>query len=269
MAGARFTGKVAVVVGGTSGIGLAAARQLVDEGARVVVAGRSVDRGDEALAQLDSSMVRFVSTNVIQRQQVDALMASVTDVEGRLDVLVNSAGQVVVSPFATIKPEHWRRTIEINLTSVFDVCQAALGLLRQSAVTATTGWTSIVNVASINGVGGDRGMSGYSAAKAGVVNLSRSLALELAPAHVRVNCVSPGAVATPMSQVVSEAPELAARYQQAIPIGRLGRPEEIAAGIAFAASDEASFLIGSNIVIDGGVTSATGHPDLLSHLWSQ
>jgi meso-butanediol dehydrogenase/(S,S)-butanediol dehydrogenase/diacetyl reductase len=123
---------------------------------------------------------------------------------------------------------------------------------------------AIVNVASVNGDGGDTGMAAYGAAKAGVVALTRSLALEVIGHGVRVNCVSPGAVDTPMTEATAGVPANAAEFERAIPIGRFGRPDEIAAAIAFVASSDASFMVGANLVVDGGVTCASGHPDLLA-----
>jgi len=171
---------------------------------------------------------------------------------------------VSVRPFASMTPEHWERTLAVNLTSYFHTCQAALPLLRRTIALGLADSTAIVNVASLNAVGGDTGMTAYGAAKAGVANLTRSLALEVIRSGVRVNCVSPGAIDTPMTEATAGVPERAAAFERAIPIGRFGRPEEIAAAIAFVASGEASFMVGANLVVDGGVTSASGHPDLLA-----
>lgn len=258
----RFAGRVVVVTGGTSGIGAAAAKRIAAEGAAsVIVSGRDTDRGAEAASAHES--LRFVTCDVTDRDQVETLFADVASREGRLDVLINSAGHVVTAPFESIRPRHWQRAIATNLTSVYDLCQLALPMLRASAERQPSPAPSIVNVASLSGVGADRGMAAYNAAKAGVINFSRSLALELAPS-IRVNCVSPGAVATPMSAAVVEDQALYDRFAAVIPAGRLGRPDEIAAAIAFAASPDASFMYGANLVVDGGATAGTGHPNLLA-----
>ena len=260
----RFVGKVAVIAGGTSGIGLATAHRLAAEGASVVVVGRDKARGEAALDGLDPARARFVSTDVTDRDEVDALFAAAVEQFGRLDVLVNAVGAVSVRPFARLRREQWAQTMAVNLTAVFDLCQAALPHLRATIAGGHAPRTAVVNVASLDGVRGDKGMTAYGAAKAGVVNFTRSLALELIGEGIRVNCVSPGAVDTPMTAATAKDPRIEQVFAAAIPAGRFGRPDEIAAAIAFVAADEASFMVGANLVVDGGVTSATGHPDLLA-----
>jgi len=260
----RFAGKVAVVTGGTSGIGAATAERLAAEGATVVVAGRDVARGEATAALLGDGRGRFVATDVTDPEAVDALFATVAGELGRLDVVVNCAGAVSVVPFGRMQRRQWDRTLAVNLTAVFDCCRAALPHLRATIAGGLASQTAIVNVASLDAVGGDKGMTAYGAAKAGVVNFSRSLALELIGEGIRVNCVSPGAVDTAMTVSTAGDPEHAAVFAQHIPAGRFGRPEELAAAIAFVAADEAAFMVGANLVVDGGVTCATGHPDLLA-----
>lgn len=266
----RFVGKVAVVAGGTSGIGLATAARLCGEGAAVVIAGRDAERGQRAAQSVRDSegvgadRVRCIATDVTERDQVERLFAATVEQFGRLDVVINSAGAIVVTPFHRMRREHWEKTIRVNLLSVFDLCQAALPHLKATIAGGLAPRASIVNVASLDAVGGDKGMTTYGAAKAGVVNFSRSLALELVADGIRVNCVSPGAVDTPMTTATTGDEALAKAFADAIPAGRFGRPEEIAAAIAFVASDEASFMVGANLVVDGGVTCATGHPDLVT-----
>ena len=261
-AGARFAGRVAVVTGGTSGIGLATGARLAAEGAQVVLAGRGEEQGKAAAAGIGPG-VRFQPADVTQRGQLDALFSETFARFGRLDVLVNSAGAVVVAPTATLRRDHWQRALDVNLTGTFESCQAALPHLRATIASGQATGAAIVNVASLDAVAGDAGMAAYNAAKAGVVNFTRSLALELAREGIRVNAVSPGAVDTPMTTDTTGDPRIAAAFRRAIPVGRFGRPEEIAAAVAFAAADEASFMVGANLVVDGGVTCSTGHPDLL------
>lgn len=262
----RFDGAVALIIGGTSGIGEATAQRLIDEGAQVVIAGRDDERGSAACVRLGDAS-QFLRVDATARAEVDGAVAEIERRHGRLDVLINSAGTIAVRPLATMRPDHWERTIAVNLSATFHACQAALPLLRQTAAGRSdvhAGMPAIVNVASLDGVLGDRGMTAYSAAKAGVINFSRSLALEVIEHGVRVNCVSPGAIDTPMTVETAGHPGRAEAFQAAIPIGRFGRADEIAAAIAFVASADASFMVGANLVVDGGVTSSTGHPDVLA-----
>jgi meso-butanediol dehydrogenase / (S,S)-butanediol dehydrogenase / diacetyl reductase len=259
----RFAGKVAVVAGGTSGIGLATAERIVAEGGHVVIVGRDADRGHTARERVGADRCDFLPADVTDRDQVDRVFAAIERSHGRLDVLVNSAGAVVVAALSGMRSDQWRRCIDVNLTAVFDVCQSALPLLRSTLGAGLADSAAIVNVASLDGVAGDRGMAAYGAAKAGVVNLTRSMALELIGDGIRVNCVSPGAVDTPMTVTTAGVPSNAAVFEKVIPAGRFGRPDEIAAAIAFVASTDASFMVGANLVVDGGVPCSTGHPDLL------
>jgi meso-butanediol dehydrogenase/(S,S)-butanediol dehydrogenase/diacetyl reductase len=176
---------------------------------------------------------------------------------------VNNAGNVVVAPTLELKPEHWRRTIALNLDSVFDSCQLAIPLLRSSVRTTGIG-AAIVNVASLDSVAGDRGFAAYNAAKAGVVNLTRALALEFGRESIRINAVSPGAVETTLTEMTTGNAKARAAFETAIPLGRFGLPHEVAAAVAFLAAEEASFVNGANLLVDGGVTAGTGHPDVLA-----
>ncbi len=258
----RFTGKVAVVTGGSSGIGLATCRRLHEEGACVVMAARRADVGAAMATSFNSDRVFFQPTDVTQRTQLDDLFGIVEERFGRLDVLVNNAGAASFGSVSTLRPLKWRQSIDINLNAVFDACQAALPRLQATVASGRAAGASIVNIASIAAVAGDRGMAAYNAAKAGVLNFTRTLALELAPQKIRVNAVSPGAIDTPLAAATAKVPRIAEVFNEAIPLGRFGRPEEIAAAIAFLAADEASFITGANLLVDGGVSAGTGHPDL-------
>jgi meso-butanediol dehydrogenase/(S,S)-butanediol dehydrogenase/diacetyl reductase len=258
----RFAGKVAVVTGGSSGIGLATCRRLHDEGAHVVMAARRADAGNKAAASFGSDRILFQPTDVTQRTQLGVLFQLAATRFGRLDVLVNNAGAASFGPVATLRTHKWREAIDVNLNGTFEACQAALPHLRATITSGQAGGASIVNVASIAAIAGDRGMAAYNAAKAGVLNFTRSLALELAPLKIRVNAVSPGAVDTPLAAATAKVPHIADVFKQAIPLGRFGQPEEIAAAIAFLSADEASFITGANLLVDGGVSAGTGHPDL-------
>ena len=272
----RFEGRVAVVTGGTTGIGLAIVQRLHAEGATVVFCGRRPDVGAEALATLDldgaSNQAEFVAADVTRREDLEALHATAVERHGRLDVVVNNAGNVVVGPLLKLKPEHWRRTIALNLDSAFDSCQLAIPHLRATLAAHPAPQpgsphprtAAIVNVASLDSVGADRGFAAYNAAKAGLVNFTRALALEFGPEGIRANAVSPGAVETPLTTMTTGNPTARAAFEQAIPVRRYGQPVEIAAAVAFLAAEEASFVNGANLLVDGGVTAGTGHPDVLA-----
>lgn len=258
----RFSGKVAVVLGGSSGIGLATAHRLHHEGASVVIAARRESEGEVAVAAIGDG-ASFRRTDIVVRGEVEELFEHAVSLHGRLDVVVNCAGNVIAGPTMDVRERHWQRAIDVNLTGVFHVCQSAVPHLRATIAAGLATQGAIVNVVSIDAMAGDRGMASYNAAKAGALNFSRSFAIELASEGIRINTVSPGAIDTPMAKDMKANPTVLAAFHEAIPIGRLGRPEEVAAAIAFAAAEESGFMIGANLVIDGGVTAGTGHPNIL------
>jgi meso-butanediol dehydrogenase/(S,S)-butanediol dehydrogenase/diacetyl reductase len=262
--GLRFVNRVAVVTGGTTGIGRATVERLHAEGASVVFCGRREDVGDDLAATLDADRAVFVAADVTVRDDLERMYATCQQRFGRLDVVVNNAGNVVVGPTLKLTPDQWRRTIALNLDAVFDSCQLALPMLLATITSGKATGAAIVNVASLDAVRGDRGFAAYNAAKAGVANFTRSLALEFGPAGIRSNTVSPGAVDTPLTTMTTGNPIAAAAFESAIPLGRFGKPDEVAAAIAFLAADEASFVNGANLLVDGGVTAGTGHPDVLA-----
>jgi len=227
-----LAGKRVVVTGGTSGIGAAAARRFRDEGCEVVVLARTPGPG-------------VIRCDVGDRDQVDAAFAQVGD----LDVLVNNAGVSVRSPALDISPDQWDRVLATNLSGAFWVAQAAARRMLAGAGGV------ILNTASTNALVGYRYYADYNATKAGLVALTRSLALEWAP-KVRVNAVCPGYVLTPM-QEAEYTPEMLAEVNSRIPLGRHATPEELAGLFAYLASDEAAYFTGSVIVMDGGETAGS------------
>jgi meso-butanediol dehydrogenase / (S,S)-butanediol dehydrogenase / diacetyl reductase len=217
----RFAGKVAVVTGGTTGIGRATVERPHAQGAAVCFCGRRQELGDALVAMLGERVV-FVRADVTDRADLERLYATVSARLGRLDVLINNAGNVVVSPTLRLTPAHWRRTMALNLDAVFDSCQLGIPLLR-TAIAGAAAHAAIVNVASLDAVGADRGFAAYNAAKAGVLNLTRSLALEFGPEQIRCNVVSPGAVDTPLSSMTTESPVATAAFEAVIPLVRARR----------------------------------------------
>jgi|JI10StandDraft_1071094.scaffolds.fasta_scaffold452297_2 meso-butanediol dehydrogenase/(S,S)-butanediol dehydrogenase/diacetyl reductase len=259
MSRTRFTGKVAVVTGGASGIGAAAARLFHDEGASVVI-GDLDEAGGAAFADsLGDARAAFLKTDVSDYDQVKALVDLAVSKFGRLDILFNNAGVGSFSRIADLPVEDWKRTIAVNLDAVFYGCKAAIPVMRAQ------GGGAIVSTASASGMAGDFGFGAYNAAKAGVINFTRTAAIDHARHGIRVNAVCPGPVDTPILSGVDAVPGLRPVWEDCVPMGRFAQAEEIAAVVAFLASDEASYLTGVSIPVDGGLTAHTGQPNL--HRW--
>ena len=255
----RFEGRVVLVTGGASGIGAATVRRLASEGARVMVADRDETLGKEIAAELGERGA-FHQVDVSQLDQVEEMVQSTVDQFGRLDVLFNNAGIGAFGETPDLDPDTWHQVIAVDLHSIFYGCRAAIPHLRAA------GGGAIVNTASISGVGGDYGFAAYTAAKGAVINYTRTLAIDHARENIRVNAVSPGAIDTALSKMLITQPDILEDYLASIPIGRVGQAEEIAGVVAFLASDDASYLTGQNIVVDGGLTCHTGQPNFTSHI---
>lgn len=252
----RYTGRTAVVTGGASGIGLATARRLAAEGAKVVIADVDAAAGNAAAESVDGL---FVRTDVTDREQVEALFQAAVDRYGSLDLAFNNAG---ISPpdddsILDTGIEAWRRVQEVNLTSVYLCCKAAIPhMQKQYAGTGRRG--AIVNTASFVALmGAATSQISYTASKGAVLAMSRELGVQFAREGIRVNALCPGPVNTPLLQeLFAKDPERAARRLVHIPVGRFAEPEEIAAAVAFLGSDDASFITASTFVVDGGISGA-------------
>lgn len=251
----RFDGKVAVVTGGTSGVGAATARMLMEEGAKVLVCARHEPADDVWRRLTAAGIVLYQPCDVAARNEVEAAIARAVNAFGGLDILVNNAGCGCFGQTPDLDPETWHQTVSVNLHSVFYGCRAAIPHLR------ARGGGAIVNVASISGLAADHGFTAYNAAKGAVVNYTRSLAIDHAGEGIRVNAVCPGLIDTPMSAVIGEM-SLSEIWVASIPMGRGAQPDEIAKVVTFLASDDASFMTGSIVVADGGLSAATGQPNL-------
>jgi NAD(P)-dependent dehydrogenase (short-subunit alcohol dehydrogenase family) len=252
----RLAGKVALVTGGSKGIGEAAVRLFAAEGARVVFCGRDAGPGSTLERELldAGAGVLFQCADVTDENAVKALIKASLDRFGRLDVVMNNAGITATGTIETTDAGTWRRLLEGNVTSMFLVCKHAIPALRAS------GGGSIINLGSTYGVVGVPGSGAYAVTKAAAISLTRTLALELAKENIRVNALCPGATATPMNIEWAESTgdpdgalgSLIARH----PIGRLASPEEQARAALFLASDDSSYMTGHAMLVDGGFTAA-------------
>jgi NAD(P)-dependent dehydrogenase (short-subunit alcohol dehydrogenase family) len=247
----RLEGRTAVITGGGSGIGLASARRLAAEGAHCVIADVDASAGQAAATEVDGL---FVATDVTDAAAVEALFAAAKEAYGSVDVAFNNAG---ISPpdddsILTTGLDAWRRVNEVNLTSVYLCCKAALPHMLEQ------GKGSIINTASFVAVmGAATSQIAYTASKGGVLAMTRELGVQFAREGVRVNALCPGPVNTPLLQeLFAKDPERAARRLVHVPMGRFAEAEEIAAAVAFLASDDSSFITASTFLVDGGISGA-------------
>ena len=247
----RLEGKVAVITGAGSGIGLASARRLAADGAKVVCADVDESAGQAAAAEVSGI---FVRADVTSSDDVAAMYAAAVETYGGLDIAFNNAG---ISPpdddsILTTGIDAWRRVQEVNLTSVYLCCKHAIPHMQ------ARGGGSIINTASFVAVmGSATSQISYTASKGGVSAMSRELGVQFARERIRVNALCPGPVNTPMLQeLFAKDPERAARRLVHIPLGRFAEPEEIAAAVAFLASDDSSFITASSFLVDGGISGA-------------
>jgi NAD(P)-dependent dehydrogenase (short-subunit alcohol dehydrogenase family) len=254
MAG-RLQDKVALVTGAASGIGRATALTFAREGAKLVIADMNEDGGQQTahIITENGGEATFVQVDVTSASQIEAMISKTVETYGRLDCSFNNAGTEGTTMVSTVdyKEEDWNRVLSINLTGVwlcmkYEITQ----MLKQ-------GGGAIVNTASVAGLVGSRGAgSAYAASKHGVVGLTKTAALEYAKHGIRVNCVCPGVIRTPMMErMLTRTPELEQQYMAAEPIGRLGMPEEVAESVVWLCSDAASFVTGHTMTVDGGMVA--------------
>lgn len=240
----RLDGKIALVTGASSGIGVAIAQALHGQGAHVVLSGRREAELSALAAEL-GERARVAVADLAEPQAAAALVEGVEATEGRLDILVNNAGFTRDRLALRMEPEDWNAVLEVDLNAPFQLARASLrGMLKRRS-------GRIISIASIVGVTGNAGQTNYSAAKAGLIGMSKSLAQEVASRNVTVNVVAPGFIDTPMTQKLSQAQRdgLTGR----IPLGRMGVSADVAAAVAYLAADEAGWVTGTTLHVNGGM----------------
>ena len=249
----RFVGKVVIVTGAGSGIGAATARRFGRDGASVVLCGRRAGKLDEVAAGMDAGRTLTRPTDVSKPDEVEALVAAAVERFGGVDVLVNNAGTAAMGGFGDLPIEDWHRTMAVDVDSVVFMTRAALPHLL-----ARRG--NVVNVSSVSGLGGDWGLAFYNAAKGAVTNLTRALAMEYGSRGVRVNAVNPSLTITEITEGILGDEAAMAKFRDRIPMGRAAEADEVADVIAFLASEDARFVTGVNLPVDGGLSASNGQP---------
>ncbi len=247
----RLKDKVAIITGAASGIGKATAKLFAEHGAKVVVADIDKDGGSQIVTQIQNggNEAIFVETDVTLKVDTEKMVAQTVETYGKLDILFNNAGIAMRLPVAELSEEDWHRCLDVNLTAVFLCAKAAIPAMLKN------GCGSIINMSSIYGVVGADVRAAYVASKGGVTNLTRGMALDYAENNIRVNCICPGFVETPLVAGVIKTPEEYQTLADKHPMRRLGQPEEIAYGALYLASDESAFVTGIALPIDGGYTA--------------
>jgi meso-butanediol dehydrogenase/(S,S)-butanediol dehydrogenase/diacetyl reductase len=250
----RLENKIAIITGGGDGLGQASAVLFAKEGASVVVADMDPARGMKTVDMIknQNGEAMFVEVDISKEDSVKNMVEKVVDAYGRIDILVNSAGIFIEATVLNTSVEDWDKIMAVNLRGIFLGCKYVIPEMIKA------GKGSIVNIGSEAGITGWENATAYAASKGGVVNMTRCLALDFAKHNIRANCVCPGTTETPMLKKALEIapdPKKARRFFESRPLLRLGRPEEIAAGILYLASDESLYATGAILSIDGGKTA--------------
>jgi len=248
----RLDGRVALITGGAGGLGLVFARALAGAGADIALLGRRAELAQtaaEAVAQEFGHRALGVPADVTDQEQVRAAFDQVRTELGRIDILINSAGVNIRKPTVEFSLDDWRKVIDINLTGSFICAQAAAPAMIEN------GWGRVINISSMLGMVGLGERPAYTAAKGGVIQLTRTMALEWAPHKVTVNALAPGPFGTEMNRPLMENPVAYRAFADKLPVGRWGETEELAGPIVFLASEASSFMTGAVLTVDGGWTA--------------
>lgn len=252
MAG-RLEGKIAIVTGAAMGIGKSTAIAMAREGAKVVVADLDVVQGEATAHSIaaEGMVCEFIRTDVARTSDVEHLIEQSVVLFGGLDILFNNAGVAIGGSVVDMSEDEWSQVINVNLSSVYRGCKFAIPvMLRQ-------GRGAIINASSVQALAGFKGWAGYAASKGAILALTQQMALEYASHNIRVNAIAPGTINTPMNTRIFDAVDnpqvLIRQWNRMHPLGRFGQPEEVASAVVFLASDEASFITGECIRIDGGL----------------
>lgn len=257
----RFTDTTIIVTGSSSGIGAAIARRFSREGANVVLNSRTREDLEKVAQDLPEDRTLIVDGAIGGAAFAKAIVARTVERFGGLDVLVNNAGIAAAGPLIEAEEDEIESVIDINVKGTLYLCRAAIPELAESAI---AGGPSIVNISSVSGSGGDWTMPIYNASKGAVSNLTRGLALQLGAQGIRVNAVLPSLTRTGMSEGIRDKDELMDAFLRRIPLGRVGEPEDVASVVAFLASEDARFVTGANLPVDGGVSASNGQPNFMA-----
>lgn len=249
----RFLGKTVIVTGASSGIGEGSARRFAAEGANVVLVSRTKAKLDKVAADLDPSRTLVYPADCSKRAEVDAMVAATVEKFGQIDILHANAGVASTKPFEEITPDEWRATMATDIDGYFHCAQAALPHLKK-----TKG--CIVQTASVSGLGGDWNFAAYNAAKGAVVNFTRALALDVGKFGIRVNAVAPSLTLSDMTKDMIADDKKLAEFNKRMALTGYATPADIAGAVTFLASDDARFITGVILPVDGGVTAANGQP---------
>lgn len=244
-----FDGKVVIVTGCARGIGRAIARAFGENGAKVVATDLNLEGAKETVAPFGDSLA--IECNIADEQECKRLIETVIDRYGRLDVLMNNAGIFTQAPVTDMPASDWHKLFAVNVDSMFYLCKYAMPHLIESK-------GNVVQTASVNGIGGDYMSYAYNATKHAVVGMVRSLCIDYGPQGVRINAVAPAMTATDMNKSVWSVPEKVAPFIERIPMDRIGQVEDIARAVMFLASEDAGYITGQVLCVDGGVTASDG-----------